>query len=184
MILSPLIHLQKRSAKLFAVQQAVNWCLKCAALIVLLTTFAHANGPLCVSKVNPRYFTDDTGRAIYLTGSHTWFNLQDGDNTPFDYAEFLAILKQHNHNFFRLWAWESSLWVLPDTRKVTIAPLPFQRTSPGQALDGKFKFDLSQFNEEYFDRLRQRVVTARDDGFYVGVMLFQGFSVSRKQAKR
>ena len=36
-----------------------------------------ASGPLRVHPRNPRYFTDDGGRAIYLTGSHTWSNLQD-----------------------------------------------------------------------------------------------------------
>jgi len=41
-----------------------------------------APGPLIVSPVNPRYFTVTSGpragRAIYLTGSHIWNNLQDG----------------------------------------------------------------------------------------------------------
>jgi hypothetical protein len=35
------------------------------------------SGPLRVHPTNPRYFTDDTGRALILTGSHTWQNLQD-----------------------------------------------------------------------------------------------------------
>ncbi len=38
-------------------------------------------GPLVVSQRNPRYFThrdDASGRAVYLTGSHIWNNLQDG----------------------------------------------------------------------------------------------------------
>ena len=47
------------------------------------------NGPLRVSPTNPRYFTDNSGKAIYLTGSHTWSNLQDnGGSSPppaFDY---------------------------------------------------------------------------------------------------
>lgn len=34
-------------------------------------------GRLRVHPDNGRYFTDDSGRAIYLTGSHTWANLQD-----------------------------------------------------------------------------------------------------------
>src|SRR5688572_29177714 len=34
-------------------------------------------GTLRVHKDNPRYFADDTGRAVYLTGSHTWSNLMD-----------------------------------------------------------------------------------------------------------
>ena len=36
-----------------------------------------ATGPLRVRKVNPRYFTDGSGRAIYLTGSHLGWELQD-----------------------------------------------------------------------------------------------------------
>ena len=36
-----------------------------------------ATGPLRVHPKNPRYFTDGSGRAVYLTGSHTWSNLQD-----------------------------------------------------------------------------------------------------------
>jgi len=34
-------------------------------------------GPLRVHPQNPRYFTDDGKRVVYLTGSHTWSNLQD-----------------------------------------------------------------------------------------------------------
>jgi len=33
--------------------------------------------PLRPHPANPRYFTDGTGRAILLTGSHTWNNLVD-----------------------------------------------------------------------------------------------------------
>jgi hypothetical protein len=35
------------------------------------------HGPLRVSAINPRYFSNDSGRAIYLTGSHTWATLVD-----------------------------------------------------------------------------------------------------------
>jgi hypothetical protein len=39
---------------------------------------ALATGPLRVSPDNPRYFVDSsTGKIIYLTGTHTWSNLQD-----------------------------------------------------------------------------------------------------------
>jgi hypothetical protein len=41
-----------------------------------------AMGPLRVHPDNPRYFTDGSGRAIYLTGSHTWANLQDTGVAP------------------------------------------------------------------------------------------------------
>ena len=147
-----------------------------------------ATGPLRVHAKNPRYFTDGSGRAIYLTGSYTWLNLQDGALAgaalTFDYEGFLDFVGQHKHSFFRLWTWESSLWILPDSRAVELGPLPFQRTGPGVAFDRKPKFDLTRFNPAYFQRLRRRVESAQNRGVYVGVVLFQGFSVSRKSKNR
>jgi hypothetical protein len=61
-----------------------------------------------------------------------------------------------------------------------VGPLPFLRTGPGIALDGKQKFDLSQFNQAYFERLRSRVAAAGERGIYVSVMLFEGWSVEQK----
>jgi hypothetical protein len=51
------------------------------------------------------------------------------------------------------------------------------------ALDGGPKFDLDQPDPAFYDELRARVVAARDRGFYVSVMLFQGL-VARKKARR
>lgn len=36
-----------------------------------------ARGPLKVHPTNPRYFTDGSGKAVYLAGSHNWANLVD-----------------------------------------------------------------------------------------------------------
>jgi len=33
--------------------------------------------PLTALSTNPNYFTDGTGKAVYLTGSHTWNTFQD-----------------------------------------------------------------------------------------------------------
>jgi hypothetical protein len=56
-------------------------------------------------------------------------------------------------------------------------PQPWPRTGPGVAKDGKPKFDLSAFDQAYFDRLRERVLTADAAGIYASVMLFEGFSL-------
>src|SRR5262245_30585599 len=62
-------------------------------------------GTLRVHPTNPRYFSDGNGRIVYLTGSHTWTNLQNaGDSDPplrFRYGAYLDFLQAHNHNFFR-----------------------------------------------------------------------------------
>ncbi len=147
-------------------------------------------GPLRVSEENPRYFTDDKGKAIYLTGSHTWNNLVDMKCTDmsladsletFDFVQHLQWLKQYNHNFIRLWAWELLNWdthgVSDEANIYQVTPHPWVRTGPGQGLDGKPKFDLHQFNPVYFDRLKLRVKQAADEGIYVSIMLFEGWGL-------
>ena len=79
-----------------------------------------ARGPLRALASNPHWFTDGTGRAVLLAGSHTWQNLQDNgllikgatsDPPPvFDYPGYLSTLARHHHNFFRLWRWETTQW--------------------------------------------------------------------------
>jgi hypothetical protein len=121
-----------------------------------------------------------TGKAVYLTGSHTWANLQErmcSGSARFDFEEYLDFLGRHRHNFIRLWAWEHTASLEPDGREVLYEPHPFMRTGPGNALDGKPKFDLSRFSKGYFDRLRDRVIAARERSIYVSVMLFQGSSL-------
>jgi len=142
-------------------------------------------GPLRVHPTNPRYFTDGSGKALYLTGSHTWWNLQDrhvGCSPAFDYRGYLDALDRYHHNFFRLWAWEQATWVnwaRPETR-IEFSPLPYRRTGPGRALDGGPKFDLTRLNQAYFDRLRSRATQAAERGIYLAVMLFEGFSIEMK----
>ena len=142
------------------------------------------NGPLRVSTANPRYFADRDGKVVYLVGSHTWTNLQDGGGKhpppPFDYAAYLNFLDKLNHNFFRLWMWEQPRWSMETADdNYWIDPLPFARTGPGMAADGQPKFDLTKFNEAYFERMRERTLLAKQRGFYVSVMLFNGWSVRK-----
>ena len=145
-----------------------------------------AKGPLRIDPDNPRYFTDGSGKTVFLTGSHTWGNLQDytysngSSPAPMNFARYLGFLKQHHHNFFRLWAWESALNLNAKQSNIRYEPMPYERPGPGIALDGKPKFDLRRYNDRYFERLRARVIAARDAGIYASVMLFNGFSIEGK----
>ena len=104
-----------------------------------------------------------------------------GQNPPpaFDYDGYLRFLEKHNHNFFRLWRWETTKWTDNYTDKVVkyCRPHPWVRSGPGMATDGEPKFDLTKFNPEYFDRLRSRLIQARDHGIYASVMLFEGWEI-------
>lgn len=136
------------------------------------------NGPLRVSERNPGYFTDDSGKAVYLTGSHTWNNLVDMSPDPqmerFDYPAYIQWMKKYNHNFFRLWAWELLNWDTganseDDAKNHQVGPHPWIRSGPGMALDGKPKFDFEQLNDNYFKRLKDRIAMAADSGIYVSI---------------
>ncbi len=152
---------------------------------------ASTSGPLKVCPRNPRYFMDKSGQAVLLTGSHVWYNLVDmgpaDPPPPFDYEGYLDWMQELNHNFMRMWRWEMVMWDTqgnnPSHRNentfhyVNLHPWP--RSGDEKALDGKPKFDLSRFNPDYFNRLRERVIQARDHGIYVSVMLFEGWAMQR-----
>jgi hypothetical protein len=167
-----------------------------AAVIALATVGAWATvraqgpaaGPLRRLESNPRYFTDGSGKAVLLVGSHNWGNFQDnghrnlvGQDPPalFDYDRYLAFLQRHGHNFFRLWRWEAPMWTdaQPAGTVKYCQPHPWARTGPGLAADGKPKFNLEVFDPAYFDRMRTRIIQARDRGMYVSIMLFEGWEL-------
>lgn len=141
------------------------------------------NVPLRAHPSNPNYFADETGKAVYLTGSHTWNNFQDWGTDdspqPFDFAAYLKMLTVRQHNFTLLWQTELPVFRgLPthvtNSPDFFVTPQPWQRTGPGSASDGKPKFDLTKFNPAYFDRLRSRVQQLNAAGVYAGVYLFSG----------
>jgi hypothetical protein len=145
-----------------------------------------------VSPDNPRYFAVAAGnaadrRVVYLTGSHIWNNFQDGMGPgadcagtieQLDYEAYLRFLKEHGHNFIRLWRWEQfKSQAAGGGFHLCMTPQPWPRTGPGAASDGKPKFNLSRFDPAYFDRLRKRVIAAGNQGIYVAVMLFDGWAL-------
>lgn len=145
-----------------------------------------ATGPLRVDPANPRYFTDGSGKVILLVGSHTWDNRQDLGTGDFDWQGYLDDLQSWGHNFIRLWIWEqpyppngSPNLVNNDT---TLTPEVWTRSSTPGANDGGNKFDLTQYNQGHFDRLRQRVIDAGNRGMYVSIMLFNGWSLFAGEA--
>src|SRR5262245_3236143 len=154
-----------------------------AALLALLVANGVARagppaaGPLRKLDSNPRYFTDGSGKAVLLGGSHNWHNFQDNGHRlpesqdpppPFDYDGYLDFLERHGHNFFRLWRWEAPKFTddPPEQTVKFCQPHPWKRSGPGIAADGKSKFDLAQFDPAYFERMRQRIIQARDRGIY------------------
>jgi hypothetical protein len=138
---------------------------------------------LQISTLNPRYFADPSGKVVLLGGSHHWINFVDSGTVspppPFNYDAWLDFLVSNHHNFFRLWAQglPKKNYGIQNAGPWFQSPQPWLRTGPGNATDGLPKFDLSRFNQAYFDRLRQRVQQAGARGLYVSIMLFDGYHI-------
>ena len=102
-------------------------------------------GPLKILSSNPRYFTDGSGRAIYVTGSHHWGNFQDYSRRPeFDYGAYLNLLRSHGHNLIRLWSTENAFASAGNGLWGDIHPLPYKRTGPGAAVGRQTQVRSSQ----------------------------------------
>jgi len=147
-----------------------------------IASTANIARPLAASD-NPHYFKDANGTTLILTGSHTWNTLQDwgtgGSPQALDFDAFVKFLRAHGHNFTLLWTVEMPKFCgLPTTESsspdFSVSPLPYKRTGPGTATDGGLKFDLTKFDQNFFDRLRMRAQALNSAGIYVGVYLFTG----------
>lgn len=152
---------------------------------------ASGQGPLVVAQANPRYFTvasgKGRGKAIYLAGSHIWNNLHDGMGPGPDcvespermgFDEYLNFLEERGHNFVRLWRWEHFRSQAAGAGfHLCMTPQPWSRVGPGMAKDRKPKFDLTQFDPEFFGRLRERVIAAGQRDIHVSVMFFDGWAL-------
>jgi hypothetical protein len=141
-----------------------------------------AAGPLTVLGTNPRYFTDGSGRAVYLAGSHTWSNGMEDRGTinpplPFDFTGYLAFMVAHDFNWMRLWTTEVAYAAPSDDGYEDIIGPPYKwvRAGPSQANDGLAAYDFTQLDPSYFARMRARVIQAGQSGVYVSVMLFNGY---------
>jgi Concanavalin A-like lectin/glucanases superfamily/Family of unknown function (DUF6298) len=125
---------------------------------------------LRINPANPRYLMDSSGNTVVLIG-----NIGPGYTNGYDVTADINSTLSSNQNSFRLWVWEHSR---SNAGTDMSSPLAFLRTGPGTANDGQPKFDLTKYDPNFFNALRNAVSAAGSRGVYPGVMLFQGWSVN------
>lgn len=154
----------------------------CAVVISMVKPLAA--DVLTVHPKNPRYFTDGSGKAIYLGGHQIFVDLQDNSfNKEFirnkertlDWDRYVGFLKAHDLNYLRNWViWSTGSGSMAPINKALAFPMPYKRVKGhGKAKDGKDKFDLFQFDEVFFQRMRKRCEDLQRCGIYVSIMLFE-----------
>jgi hypothetical protein len=140
---------------------------------------ASASGPLRVSAANPHYL-EYRGRPILLISSAEHYGAVI--NLDFNFAPYLAELERNGLNQTRLWTG----FYVEDPKAFnitnnTLAPAPgrynapWARSSqPGYANGGN-KFDLTRWDEAFFEWLRLFLERAERHGVMVEIVLFCPF---------
>jgi hypothetical protein len=124
-----------------------------------------AAGALRVMKSNPYYFEDGAGKPVVLIGDYTWGVFSDLD---YDGKALLESLRARGLNLCRVWLWWGAERFPEETKYVGRSHIePYLRPGPGTANDGKPRYDLSRFNERFFERLRELCSAARESGVFL-----------------
>lgn len=145
----------------------------------LLTLHAQAQSVLRLNPSNPHYF-EYKGKPTVIVGSGEHYGAVI--NGEFNYKTYLQTLKNDGLNTTRLFT--GAYFEVPGAfgiQKNTMAPnpdkllLPWARSSePGYKLGGN-KFNLTQWNDAYFDRLKDFMQEAERNGIIVEINLFSSY---------
>src|SRR5574341_1036541 len=119
----------------------------------MITTFSLCPG-------NPRCLLYRGAPVVLITATEHYGAVLNGD---FDFIPYLDELARNRLNLSRLFTFyrELASSIPPLDYANTLAPrpgrevMPWKRTGPGKAHDGGLKFDLTQWNPEYFARLKR-----------------------------
>ncbi|MCR9293676.1 MAG: hypothetical protein NXI32_13210 [bacterium] len=137
---------------------------------------ANSSGVLRLHPQNHHYFEFQGKPTILVTSAEHYGAVLNRD---FDYVTYLQSLSGDGLNYTRIFV--GSYVEIPGSFGIqnnTLAPETGRYLSPWRATDqpgaypGEFKWDLTQWNPEYFARLRSFVQAAQDQSIVVEVTLF------------
>ncbi|MDZ7723306.1 MAG: hypothetical protein U5R06_10995 [candidate division KSB1 bacterium] len=145
-------------------------------LVLGLAVLRLAAAPLALHPENPHYFIYNGEPTVLITSAEHYGAVLNAD---FDYDLYLNTLHNDGMNYTRLFT--GSYVEIPGSFGIgnnTLAPdtgrflAPWKRVAEPGLYAGEKKFDLSQWNPDYFRRLRAFVARAQELGILVEVTLF------------
>jgi len=131
---------------------------------------------------HPYYFREGN-RHIVLVGvsDRALFTIWENDK-GFSWRKYLDDLEVHHLNYVRqdVFSWGALTTAVNYPAQFSNPAWPFARTGPGTAVDGKPRFDLTKFDQSYFEhRLKPFLREATIRGIYVELTLFEGLRKRR-----
>ncbi|MBM3234719.1 hypothetical protein FJZ31_00295 [Candidatus Poribacteria bacterium] len=128
--------------------------------------------PIQIHPQNPKIFEFRGKPRILLCATEHYGAVM---NRPFRFERYLADAHEKSQTLTRLFMLFRELQTShnPYSTGKPESPdyvAPFKRTGPGMALDGQPKYDLDQWNPEFFDRLHRFLSLASDYGIIVEVV--------------
>lgn len=123
---------------------------------------------------NPKYFLFRGKPLVLVTASEHYGSVL---NRPFNFEKYLEDAALHKMTLTRTFLLYRELQSArnPSSPCKPESPdyiAPFPRTGPGKAMDGEPKYDLDQWNPEYFTRLHRFLDLASAKGIVVELTLF------------
>jgi hypothetical protein len=141
-----------------------------------------ASKALAIYSVNPAYFISPEGKPIVMIGDYEASPICPTGvpmDPNYDYNLFFDTLKANGLNFAKLWIFygvEAEYDAeTPFDAYHRFNLLPYLRSGSGLANDGRPKYDLTQFNPFYFERIAAACAAARARGIYVQLVLIDGW---------
>lgn len=150
-----------------------TFCVMLLVACCYISTFAQ---PVRLHPDNPHYFDFKGKPRIFITSAEHYGAVL---NLDFDYKKYLKTLHEEGMDYTRVFTGayvenEQSFGI----EKNTLAPLksrlitPWERSEVPGYVNGGNKFDLTKWNEDYFERLHDFVSTAQAFDIIVEVTFF------------
>lgn len=131
------------------------------------------NGSISLHPENPHYFQYKGKTMVLVTSAEHYGAVL---NLDFDYKKYLHTLEEEGMNYTRIFTgtyfeiYEESFGI----QKNTLAPKKGRIITPWALLEenGDLLYDLTKWNKDYFDRLKDFMSIAREKDIIVEVTLF------------
>lgn len=144
--------------------------------ILILVYTSAKNQPLAVHPENPHYFIYKNEPTVLITSAEHYGAVL---NSAFDFETYLHTMYEAGMNYTRIFT--GSYVEIPGSFGIqnnTLAPAtgnflaPWKRTNETGLFEGEKKFDLSQWNPDYFKRLHSFISLAEKLDVFVEVTFF------------